>query len=85
MNSKNRKNWELLLEDSKLEERIVRKAVVRYNNEKRNKSIIITSLSLVLFLGSVITNEFLLEPVELSNTVASVIDELVSDSTVFYE
>ncbi|MCU0825445.1 MAG: hypothetical protein MUF77_12475 [Leptospira sp.] len=84
MNSKSPKKWELLLEDSKLEERIIRKTVVRYNNEKRNKRVMIVAFSLVLFLGSFITNELLLEPVELTNTVDSVIEEFVSDSTVFY-
>lgn len=84
MNSKSPKKWELLLEDSKLEERIIRKTVVRYNNEKRNKRVMIVAISLVLFLGSFITNELLLEPVELTNTVDSVIEEFVSDSTVFY-
>lgn len=84
MNSKSPKKWELLLEDSKLEERIIRKTVVRYNNEKRNKRVMIVAFSLVLFLGSFITNELLLEPVELTNIVDSVIEEFVSDSTVFY-
>lgn len=84
MNSKSPKKWELLLEDSKLEERIIRKTVVRYKNEKRNKRVMIVAFSLVLFLGSFITNELLLEPVELTNTVDSVIEEFVSDSTVFY-
>lgn len=84
MNSKNPKKWESLLNDSKFEERIVNKAVVRYNKEKRKNRLMIGALSVFLILGSYVGNELYFEPSELTTNLNFVVDELVSDNVFLY-
>lgn len=84
MNSKNRKKWEELLNDSDFESRIIRKTTSRITKQKRTRKMAVSFVFLFLVLLTVTINQWVIEPNEMMSNMSYLLEELSSESIVSF-
>ncbi|TGL62480.1 hypothetical protein [Leptospira jelokensis] len=84
MNSKNRKKWEELLNDSDFESRIVRKTTTRIAKQKKTQKMAVSIVFLFLVFVTVIVNQWVIEPNEMISNMSYLVEELSSESIVSF-
>ncbi|XDD48488.1 hypothetical protein AB3N60_17965 [Leptospira sp. WS39.C2] len=82
MNSKNRKKWEDLLNDSDFDSRIVRKTETRVRNQKRKRNLAISLVITSSVFLSFFIHQMVIEPNEMINNMSYLVEELSSESIV---
>ncbi|TGL20751.1 hypothetical protein EHQ46_09610 [Leptospira yanagawae] len=84
MNSKNRKKWEELLNDSDFESRIIRKTTSRITKQKRTRKMAVSFVFLFLVFLTVTINQWVIEPNEMMSNMSYLLEELSSESIVSF-
>ncbi|TGM06586.1 hypothetical protein [Leptospira jelokensis] len=84
MNSKNRKKWEELLNDSDFESRIVRKTTTRIAKQKKTQKMAVSIVFLSLVFVTVTVNQWVIEPNEMISNMSYLVEELSSESIVSF-
>ncbi|MDF3819936.1 hypothetical protein P3G55_08510 [Leptospira sp. 96542] len=82
MNSKNPKRWESLMNDANFESKMVQNIKNRYKKEQRTKRTVASVAMFVVFFGVFLTNEYLVEPYQISNNLDYLIEELSTEYIV---